>query len=206
MQIGLHLLEDFVASKRKAINVPNTSSSSCSVVPASAAPSFALNSPAPHIVKDDLIPAFARLDMQSFSFIDSRPIEYHLENEGLRSDCIASMPAIFVDIQEAKKFYELLMRRLMHRISSIYHLRKGGDGLSQAGQFLNRLFSRNEWTLDVNDKGEDGGILNRDNAPLDISLEAYVEKQMHLVGRSCLCHSTGAYTDILSLSSAFRIS
>jgi hypothetical protein len=182
MQIGLHLLEDFVASKRKVIlHVPDTNSAYS--IPLFARPSFAINSPAPHVIEDDLLQAFARLDMQSNSFIDGRPIEYHLQMKDYGFDCITTMPVIFATVQEARKYYELVMRRLMHWISSVYHRRNDILKPSQGDQLPNRLSLRNEWTLDVEAKEEDGGILNRANAPSSISPETYAEKQMHLVSR-----------------------
>lgn len=178
MQIGIHLLEDFVSSRRTAIiddmNIVGSSGAS--------RPSFAINSPAPDIIEDDLLQAFARLDMQSNSFVDARPIEYHRIMKDHGSDCIANMPFIFDTVQEARKYYELVMRRLMHWISSIYSRRKDNSVKCQDDE-LNRRSPRNDWTLDTKDEPEVGGILNRAAAPSSLSVDTYAEKQMHLVSR-----------------------
>ncbi|KUJ17751.1 uncharacterized protein LY89DRAFT_669042 [Mollisia scopiformis] len=189
MQIGIHLLEDFISSQRQAITGPirtknpkSTETGHLNVPPFNEStdfPSFALHSPAPDIIEDDLVQAFARLDMQSNSFIDSRPIEYHMAMKDYGLDCIVRMPKVFSSMHEARKYYELVMRRLMHWISSVYH--RGGKDTTKKGNLhsANEAIPRNDWILDV--EGEEGGILNRENPPSqDVTPATYEEKQMHL--------------------------
>lgn len=163
----------------KSINSPALISNGVSTIP-----SFAINSPAPDVIEDDLVQAFARLDMQSNSFIDCRPVQYHIEMKQYGTDCISGMPKVFASVHEARKFYELVMRRLMHWISSVYANR--GANTEKDVQNLNQLFPgnpwspRNDWTLDTGK--EEGGILNRHTPdPDEISAATWAERQMHLV-------------------------
>ncbi|CZR56336.1 uncharacterized protein PAC_06224 [Phialocephala subalpina] len=175
MQVGIRLLEDFIASRRESLSVLDTTSSIDSAVAES--PSFALHSPAPDIIEDDLVQAFARLDMQANSFIDSRPIDYHLEMRYHGADCISRMPASFSSIPEARRYYELVTRRLMHWISSVFHRRTCENGQSQGSQLLSQISPRNQHQAP---DSECGGILNRENPIHPPSSSTYAEQQFHL--------------------------
>ncbi|KAE8446181.1 hypothetical protein EG329_012406 [Mollisiaceae sp. DMI_Dod_QoI] len=149
MQIGISLLEDFISSRRNSLHhsIQNQTQNS-NIIPdwilpdnpeATTLPSFALESPAPDIIEDDLLHAFGRLDIQANSFIESRPIHYHMEMKNYGSDCISHMPATFSSVHEARRYYELVMRRLMHWISSVYHRRGQDDTQAKGNQLLHQL-------------------------------------------------------------------
>lgn len=179
MQIGIRLLEDFIEGRRRTLLAPDISSSvNSDIAQNSALPSFALHSPAPDVIEDDLVQAFARLDMQANSFIDSRPIDYHLEKRNHGADCVSHMPASFSNVHESRRYYELIMRRLMHWISSVFHRRARENGQSQGSQLLSQISPRNQQNCNADDGH--GGILNRENPIHPPSPQTYAEQQFHL--------------------------
>jgi hypothetical protein len=73
-----------------------------------------VQSPEPSIIEDELVQAFARLDLQIVTVMDTRPLELH---RSLKKDCfkaIKHMPCVFTTIDEARKWCELLMRLNLH--------------------------------------------------------------------------------------------
>jgi len=57
-----------------------------------------LKSPVPHIIEDELIYAFNRLDLQVLTFFDTRPAEYH---KSLLQDTepLKRMPTLFLSLR-----------------------------------------------------------------------------------------------------------
>jgi hypothetical protein len=87
-------------------------------------------SPAPHIVEDELIEAFARLDLQIMIYIDPREASIHrtLKNEGTYS--VRHMPDLFTTVDEARKYWELIQRRTSHFIAAVAAVAQG-EGTGQ---------------------------------------------------------------------------
>lgn len=80
--------------------------------------SVGLKSPKETEVEDDLVQAFARLDLQIMSYMDPRPPEVHrvLKEEG--NEAISNMPTIFSTVEEARLYWELVQRRTSHFIAT----------------------------------------------------------------------------------------
>lgn len=73
-----------------------------------------IQSPAPHIVEDELVQAFARLDLQISIIQDMRPLSFH---QTVKDDCfkaLRAVPTIFKILDEARLWCELLMRWNYH--------------------------------------------------------------------------------------------
>jgi len=73
-----------------------------------------IHSPAPGTVEDEIVQAFARLDIQILTFIDVRTVEEHAEMIDEGQETIEKMPTQFSFLQEARIYLELTLRRAMH--------------------------------------------------------------------------------------------
>lgn len=73
-----------------------------------------IHSPNSAIVEDDIVQAFARLDIQMLTFIDLRTAEEHAEMIDEGKETIERMPARFSFLEEARVYFELISRRSMH--------------------------------------------------------------------------------------------
>ncbi|KUJ22185.1 uncharacterized protein LY89DRAFT_577048, partial [Mollisia scopiformis] len=161
MEVGVRLLDDYISSKRissprQGRNIP-AASPDFHEHPIS--PSYALESPAPHEIEDELVHAFTRLDTQANSFLDARPLEHHMVMRFHGSDCLARMPTTYCSIDEARKYHELLGRRVSHWTSTL-----GG-----------RNFFFNEYHVVLDDQKE-GSIPKTHSIPEEV----YMERQEHL--------------------------
>ncbi|PMD47103.1 hypothetical protein L207DRAFT_416101, partial [Hyaloscypha variabilis F] len=72
------------------------------------------HSPSPDVVEDEIVQAFARLDIQMLTFIDVRTAEEHAVMVDEGKDTIEKMPARFSFLEEARVYFELISRRSMH--------------------------------------------------------------------------------------------
>lgn len=90
------------------------------------------SSPCPDVVDDFLVQSFGRIDIQSMSVFDPRPVEVHstLKCEG--KETIAAMPKIIQSIEEARIYHDLITRRIMHFNSSIHTPRSRPVGSGDA--------------------------------------------------------------------------
>jgi hypothetical protein len=70
-----------------------------------------ITSPAKNVVEDELVQAFARLDLQLMSFIDPRPPKIHQNLLAKGQSTIDNMPKTFTSIDEARIYLELIQRR-----------------------------------------------------------------------------------------------
>ena len=77
------------------------------------------SSPAPDIIEDFLVQTFGRLEIQTMSFLDSRPYECHLILKEEGKETVQQMPTTFISIDQARIYLDLIMRRLMHFIAAI---------------------------------------------------------------------------------------
>jgi hypothetical protein len=73
-----------------------------------------IHSPHPEIVEDDIVQAFARLDIQMLTFIDWRTAEEHAVMVGEGEETVEKMPEKFSFLEEARVYFELISRRAMH--------------------------------------------------------------------------------------------
>lgn len=73
-----------------------------------------ISSPAPHIIEDQLIQAAGFFETQIIGFFDCRSADAHAELKREGSETIRLMPKIFRDMDEARQYWELIARRVMH--------------------------------------------------------------------------------------------
>lgn len=75
-------------------------------------------SPNRHVVEDELVQAFGRLDLQVMAYVDTRPASDHerLMKEG--EVTVKYMPTVFKDVDEARLYWEVIQRRSSHFIAS----------------------------------------------------------------------------------------
>ncbi|RKF50293.1 putative zn2 cys6 dna-binding protein [Golovinomyces cichoracearum] len=97
LQTGLAMIQDFQSQAQRKERHPQGFSSPC-----------------PDIVEDFLVQSFGRMEIQSMSVFDPRPVEIHhmLKNEG--KEVIAAMPNPLQTIEQARKYLDLVTRRVMH--------------------------------------------------------------------------------------------
>jgi hypothetical protein len=75
-----------------------------------------LRSPAPHMIEDELVQAFARLDSYTMSTMDVDPIQIHSSLKPEIGDILRLMPETFLDIEEARMYFDLMWRNVLHFI------------------------------------------------------------------------------------------
>jgi hypothetical protein len=87
------------------------------------------SSPAPDNVEDYLVQTFGRMEIQSMSVFDPRPVETHqaLKREGKQK--VQQMPNPFSSLEQARVYLDLISRRLMH-----YNLSRGGSRRALPGK------------------------------------------------------------------------
>lgn len=80
-----------------------------------------IRSPAPDVVEDDIIQAFARLDIQIMTFLDMRTLEEHTAMLDEGTETVMAMPSNFAALDEARLYFDLIERRALHfiRIASL---------------------------------------------------------------------------------------
>ena len=73
-----------------------------------------VSSPAPKVIEDELLQQFDRMEFQVLAVYDTRTGEKHevLKNEGTLS--VRNMPEVFMDIDDARWYLDLIMRRTFH--------------------------------------------------------------------------------------------
>lgn len=84
------------------------------------------SSPVPDDVEDYLVQTFGRMEIQSMSVFDPRPVSVHehLKKDGKEE--IQHMPSSFSSIDHARVYLDLITRRLMHFNRSIHPREEGG--------------------------------------------------------------------------------
>jgi hypothetical protein len=94
-----------------------------------------LKSPAPHIIEDELIYAFNRLDLQVLTYFDTRPVEYH---KSLLRDTepLKRMPPLFLSLRQARAYWDYIMRRSCHFLASAMYAGKADELEKLRGQGL----------------------------------------------------------------------
>ncbi|TGO64439.1 hypothetical protein BCON_0007g00890 [Botryotinia convoluta] len=81
---------------------------------------FGISSPVPSDVEDEIYQAFGLLEIASLSFnVDGRGMAYHMLAKDSGSSCVKNMPSRFVSLPEAKAYWDLIMRRLLHLLPTL---------------------------------------------------------------------------------------
>ncbi|KAF7948090.1 uncharacterized protein EAE97_003501 [Botrytis byssoidea] len=81
---------------------------------------FGMASPVPSDVEDEIYQAFGLLEIASLSFnLDGRGMAYHMLAKDSGSSCVKNMPSRFVSLPEAKAYWDLIMRRLLHLLPTL---------------------------------------------------------------------------------------
>ncbi|TGO43141.1 hypothetical protein BHYA_0003g00950 [Botrytis hyacinthi] len=81
---------------------------------------FGIASPVPSDVEDEIYQAFGLLEIASLSFnVDGRGMAYHMLAKDSGSSCVRNMPSRFVSLPEAKAYWDLIMRRLLHLLPTL---------------------------------------------------------------------------------------
>lgn len=82
-----------------------------------------LKSSASHIIEEEFIYAFNRLDLQVLTFFDTRPVEYHKaflhDTEPLKR-----MPTLFLSLRQARAYWDYIVRRSCHFLASAMYADK----------------------------------------------------------------------------------
>ncbi|EPE32673.1 Zn2/Cys6 DNA-binding protein [Glarea lozoyensis ATCC 20868] len=73
-----------------------------------------VSSPEPNDLEDDILRAFMRVDLHMMTFTDVRASKTHRLGKKDGQSSIDTMPLCFQDINEAKLYWELIMRRSCH--------------------------------------------------------------------------------------------
>lgn len=84
--------------------------------------SAGISSPAPHVVEDDLVYAFAQLDLQIITIADTRGHEFHNSLKHLGDDTISNMPRVFQDVNEARFYWKIVMTRSYHFLLTAWEM------------------------------------------------------------------------------------
>jgi hypothetical protein len=127
-----------------------------------------LSSPAPHVIEDELIHAFHRLDLQVLTYHDTRPAELHQSFKIHADMALKGMPSIFLSLPQARLYLDLTMRRSLHFLATALFAGKA-DELEQIG---------------ANIKSEGGGDLpgglNSFSSPKDVPIWLLTERDKYL--------------------------
>lgn len=129
--VGLRLIESIQQDhtlKRKRVleREATTQDSSKTLV------TFGISSPIPSELEDEIYQAFGLLEMSSLSFkADPRGMPYHMLAKNSGALNMERMPATFASIIEAKTYWDLIMRRLMHLMPTILAARLPSHGNSK---------------------------------------------------------------------------
>jgi hypothetical protein len=91
-----------------------------------------IHSPEPAVVEDEIVQAFARLDIQMLTFIDVRTAEEHAEMIDEGAETVEKMPTQFSFLEEARIYFELISRRAMHFMQVAVRALADGDGVDMS--------------------------------------------------------------------------
>ena len=75
-------------------------------------------SPNRHVIEDELVQAFGRLDLQVMAFVDPRPPSIHDQLMHTGALTILHMPANFTSVDQARLYWDVVQRRSSHFIAS----------------------------------------------------------------------------------------
>lgn len=86
-----------------------------------------ISSPVPHVVEDDLVHAFAQLDLQIVTIADARGYEFHDSLKHLGDDTVANMPAVFKSTSEARVYWDIVMARSYHFLLTAWEMSRSEE-------------------------------------------------------------------------------
>jgi hypothetical protein len=92
-----------------------------------------ISSPTPIVLEDDILDAFYHLDLQIMTISHGRSVEVHTAGQTDSEDLMERMPAEFSDLNEAYRYWVLIMRRNSHFCHYIWAMMasaKSTDGTS----------------------------------------------------------------------------
>lgn len=119
IKAGIHLIEEYHHEHltRSEISQPKKAEKyNASVNPVT----FGIFSPVPSDIEDELYQAFGLLEIASLSFNpDGRGMAYHMLAKDSGSSCVKNMPSVFASLLEAKTYWDLIMRRLLHLLPTL---------------------------------------------------------------------------------------
>jgi hypothetical protein len=133
---GYQLLQDWLARYSPSSTRTNT-----------------LSSPDPTVVEDDLLHAFYRLDLQIMTIDASRPSELHNTAQRDGADIVAHMPSSFSDLDEAHRYWVLVMRRNHHFVHAALAEARGPcknkirESADKIGALIHRDYPSEQRTL-----------------------------------------------------------
>ncbi|KAF2261424.1 hypothetical protein CC78DRAFT_619475 [Lojkania enalia] len=93
-------------------------------------------SPSPLDVEDEIVEAFRNLDIQIITVSDRRTLETHEGLMGQDSSIIGSMPHGFSSLDQARSYWNLIMRRTCHFIATTW---RRTDSSSLAREFSTKV-------------------------------------------------------------------
>ncbi|KAH6718589.1 hypothetical protein BKA61DRAFT_652331 [Leptodontidium sp. MPI-SDFR-AT-0119] len=92
-----------------------------------------IKSPANHLIEDEMIQAAAFFDLQIVGFFDTRARREHSIRKHEGAESLQRMPASFKTIDEARVYWQLIMKRIRHFVAegveSIYQFPLRNDNL-----------------------------------------------------------------------------
>lgn len=75
---------------------------------------FGASSSSPYVIEDELVLQFKRLDLQTLSWYGARTPVNHIKVKCEGSSRMRNMPKEFADIDEARLYLDIVMRRTYH--------------------------------------------------------------------------------------------
>jgi hypothetical protein len=131
MDVGLKLIEsieqDQVLKRKGVLEREDTGQGdSKSLV------TFGISSPIPSEIEDELYQAFGLLKISSMSFkADPRGMPYHVLAKDSGATDMERMPSTFASVGAAKAYWDLIMRRLMHLMPTLFSAQLPSSGNSK---------------------------------------------------------------------------
>ncbi|PQE08263.1 NFX1-type zinc finger-containing 1 protein [Rutstroemia sp. NJR-2017a BVV2] len=93
---------------------------------------FGISSPIPSEIEDELYQAFGLLEISSMSFkADPRGMPYHVLAKDSGATNMERMPSTFASVGAAKTYWDLIMRRLMHLMHTLFSAQQPSSGNSR---------------------------------------------------------------------------
>jgi hypothetical protein len=102
VQSGLRLIQDWSSKQPNSRKHPQ-----------------GFSSPSPETVDDFLVQTFGRMEIQSMSVFDPRPVSAHMSLKTEGQEAVQAMPKQFSSIEQARIYLDLIIRRAMHFNASI---------------------------------------------------------------------------------------
>ncbi|KAM0192438.1 hypothetical protein ACHAPC_001774 [Botrytis cinerea] len=116
---GIRLIEAYHHDHTSGSDIPQLKKSEKPDAPVDSV-TFGISSPVPSDVEDEIYQAFGLLEIASLSFnVEGRGMAYHMLAKDSGSLCVKNMPSRFASLPEAKAYWDLIMRRLLHLLPTL---------------------------------------------------------------------------------------